>query len=183
MKANTNQFGSFFAIRKKDQKTLADAKCKNKMSNIQHHDKEEPEFLSKLRSALFQGGEDDESITHQVNPINTTENYCKVTNKYPIPFGSLSFDTKKIKIKGIILDNRVTVMPNTLVFKGSSLHKQQMKLKRFILIGAMRVDSRLRIEAISVSRSANNAISVIFLYIPARVFYYFLYVSLGRLLI
>jgi uncharacterized protein with NRDE domain len=53
LKANTNQFGSFSGIRKKDQKTLAHAKCKNKMSTIQHHCKEEPDVSKKRCHTWF----------------------------------------------------------------------------------------------------------------------------------
>ena len=76
----------------------------------------------KPRTALFQGGEDDEPMAPQT-----------------IQFGSFIFDMKKNNMKEGVLSNTATWGTN-LIFKGSNLLKQKMKLKRIIIIGTMHVE-------------------------------------------
>ena len=56
-----------------------------------------------------------------------------------IQFGSFVFDMKKNNMKEGVLSNTATWGTN-LIFKGSNLLKQKMKLKRIIIIGTMHVE-------------------------------------------
>ena len=56
-----------------------------------------------------------------------------------IQFGSFIFDMKKNNMKEGVLSNTATWGTN-LIFKGSNLLKQKMKLKRIIIIGTMHVE-------------------------------------------
>ena len=62
LEANNN--GSSAVIKKKDANIMVDARSKHKISNTLHHQREGLEFLSKPRTALLQGREDDEPTTH-----------------------------------------------------------------------------------------------------------------------
>ena len=102
------------------------------------------ENIPKPRTALFQGGEDDEPMEPQ---IIDTENYYVNSNKSigdftkssGIGFGTFSPVERYIKRnKGICAS---AVPPSSIFFIGANLRqKQEMKLKRIILIGTMHVE-------------------------------------------
>ena len=104
----------------------------------------EAKFVSKPRTALFQGGEDDEPMTPQ---IIDTENYYVNSNKSigdfskssGIRFGGFSLVEKYIKRnKGICASD---VPPSSILSIGANLRqKQEMKSRRFIHIGSVAVE-------------------------------------------
>ena len=79
--------------------------------------------MSKPRTALFKGGEDDEPKVPQI-----------------IQLGSFLFDLKENKITKGDSSNSAT-LPGKLIFQGIDIHeKAEKQSKRFILIGAMHVE-------------------------------------------
>ena len=102
------------------------------------------ENIPKPRTALFQGGEDDEPMEPQ---IIDTENYYVNSNKsigeFPkfsgIQFGAFALVEKYIKRnKGLCAS---TVPPSSILSIGANLRqKQEMKHRRFIHIGSVAVE-------------------------------------------
>jgi hypothetical protein len=88
--------------------------------------KEAIKFVSKPRTALLQGGEDDEPMAPQI-----------------IQFGSFLFNAKKSKLKKEFLAN-VSSSKTKLIFQGNNLCKeennQNNKSSKYIFNGTMQVD-------------------------------------------
>ena len=115
LEANNN--GSSAVIKKKDANIMVDARSKHKISNTLHHQREGLEFLSKPRTALLQGREDDEPTTHQVVVSRLAQESGTVTNSF-MKFGSFLVDVNAsvIPYNNLFIGANVKLHPCSGVF-------------------------------------------------------------------
>ncbi|CAN6371480.1 unnamed protein product [Urochloa humidicola] len=89
LETNANQFGTLAAVKGKN-KSMVYARCKTKVST-QHYRKEGSEFVSKPRTALFQGREDDEPVPPNIHSI-LAGNSSNISSNIAIQIGGFSCD-------------------------------------------------------------------------------------------
>ena len=107
------------------------------------------QYMPKPRTALFQGGENDEHMAGQINSgsnsldvnidsIISSSNNLKA--RFFIKFGAFSVDVKQMW-KAEKIDSMVT-LPTKIIFRGVNFHKkmEEKKQRKYFYIGAMEVD-------------------------------------------
>jgi len=107
------------------------------------------QYMPKPRTALFQGGENDEHMAGQINSgsnsldvnidsIISSSNNLKARSF--IKFGAFSVDVKQMW-KAEKIDSMVT-LPTKIIFRGVNFHKkmEEKKQRKYFYIGAMEVD-------------------------------------------
>ena len=135
------QFGSFSNFvghhSKKDE-NIIDTKMKKPV-----------ELMPKPRTALFQGGEDDEPMAPQIIAACVDKKKCNnsknsdgnnVKNLSVIKFGS--FDVNRSNMKEGIISSKAT-FSKKLIFKGDNLLKKivgKKEVKQYIIVGRMQVE-------------------------------------------
>ena len=122
------QFGSFSNFvghhSKKDE-NIIDTKMKKPV-----------ELMPKPRTALFQGGEDDEPMARQISSVGNSSSISNM--EIGLKFGAILFDEKY----GKNMEKFTSAgLSSNILFRGVNCHKKEEEKKRkYIYIGAMQVD-------------------------------------------
>ena len=123
------QFGSFSNFvghhSKKDE-NIIDTKMKKPV-----------ELMPKPRTALFQGGEDDEPMARQISSVGNSSSISNM--EIGLKFGDILFDEKYDKNMEKFTSAGLS---SNILFRGVNCHKkeEEKKKRKYIYIGAMQVD-------------------------------------------
>ena len=149
-KLHGTRFGCPAADMKGNGPSMVDGiKCTSTNNGADSRINEAIDNNSKPRTALFQGGENDEHMAGQINSgsnsldvnidsIISSSNNLKARSF--IKFGAFSVDVKQMW-KAEKIDSMVT-LPTKIIFRGVNFHKkmEEKKQRKYFYIGAMEVD-------------------------------------------
>ena len=95
------------------------------------------ELMPKPRTALFQGGEDDEPMARQISSVGNSSSISNM--EIGLKFGAILFDEKYGKNMEKFTSSGLS---SNILFRGVNCHKkeEEKKKRKYIYIGAMQVD-------------------------------------------